>query len=213
MVSSGTSANPWPDQHFSTAAPPEFHLALGLTLARRAQELRRQLAHINTLILSPDADWMLITRDEVRAQKRQLAEELAATEAQLAQRASVADSALELSQRTFRFCAYARFWLREGDLKQERAILGALSWNLTLKDGTLDLELKNPLQLVTEMQGTGHSDFGRFEPATRGMIEAKSPRTLAGIPSWCPRPNAIRTYWLEHPEEPAFPDLPPPLVA
>lgn len=165
------------------------------SLERRRADIKRQLAHINALVLSPDTDWELVSRDEVKGQKTRLLAELEKIEQDPREEAGRLTT-LELSERTFLFAAYARFWFREGDLEQKRAILGALGSNLTLKEKKLALELRKPLRYVAELVSRVPSVRGGFEPANGGLNKRKSPLLWAEIPCLRWGMNAIRTYFL-----------------
>src|SRR5207249_8920790 len=104
------------------------------TLQRRRTEIKRRLEHINGLILSPDTDWTLISPQEVKQEKTRLAEDLQRLEEHLAPGGERQHDYLELSAKTLQFAAYARFWFKEGDLDQRRAIFGALGSNPVLKE-------------------------------------------------------------------------------
>lgn len=165
------------------------------SLDRRHNDLERQLAHIKAMILSPDTDWTLISREEVKEEKLTLLREVGKVKRQRALAHARAQESLELSERTFLFAAYARFWLREGDVEQQRVIATALGSNLVLKDKKLTLQLEKSLSCIAQMIDAVPAISDTFEPRKYRLDKRKSPRFTAGIPSLCRGSNAVRTYW------------------
>lgn len=177
------------------------------SLDRRVAAIRRELEHINAVILSADTDWTLISREEVRSRKMRLLKELDSVDQQVARQVAQGHSVLELSKPTFRFAAYAQFWLRQGDFEQKRAILEGLGSNLTLRAKTLELELRKPLRYVQELISHVPAISSGFEPGYRRFTKRKSPSFHSEIPRLRRAMNAVRTWWREHLDEPEIPHL------
>ena len=165
------------------------------TLIQRQEAIRRQLAHINDMILSPETDWSLVTHDEVRVRKQQLLEELDEIGERLTGGMPEAPQALRLTEKTFLFARYAQFWFQEGDEDQKRAILAALGSNLTLKDQKLALELRKPLRLVKEMRDSLLSTTEPIEPEKQRSVKPKEEAFTSSCPYLQRRSNVVRTYW------------------
>ena len=55
---------------------------------------------------------------------------------------------LELSEKTFNFARYARFWFAEGDLQTKKGILNTIGQNLTLKDKKLYIQAHEPFSIL-----------------------------------------------------------------
>ena len=80
---------------------------------------------------------------------------------------------LELSEKTFNFACYAKYWFANGDPEQKRQIFIALGSNLTLKDKNLIIELKKPFQMITEaIQEI--PQLTTFEPEKMGVYKRKN---------------------------------------
>lgn len=180
----------------------------GVVRRRRLREIRRQLAHINATILSPDTDWSLISRDEIKEHKLRLMEELDQLEGRGRLVEGRTGDVVELSERTFIFAAYARFWFREGDLEQKRAVLGALGSNLTLRDKKLGVDLQKPLEVLRGMINAVPPISGAFEPKNRRSTKGQSLTFESGIPCLRRGVNVIRTYWLKTIDAPPLPIFP-----
>lgn len=165
------------------------------SIHKHHNEVRRQLQHINRMILSPDTDWALISRDEIKEQKILLVNQLQAIEQQLATSTDHERSWLELSRNTFEFAAYARLWFKEGGLTEKRAILAALGSNLILKDKKLMLELKKPLSYIADMAKAVHAASRPLEPKKSGSTKRQKRALTPSSPSLRRGKNAIRTYW------------------
>jgi DNA invertase Pin-like site-specific DNA recombinase len=177
------------------------------SLERHRDQLRRRLAHINTIILSPETDWTLISHGEIKEEKQRLANELLCIEEEVGTEAARDTGTLELTEDTFRFGAYARFWFREGTPEQRRAILEGLSSNLKLNQKKLLAEPLKPLTFLTELVNPATPTSATFEPDILGFNNAQSDLCEAGlcvVQGWW---NAIRTYWEENPLAKKLPQL------
>ncbi len=70
----------------------------------------------------------------------------------------------ELTERTFDFACYARYWFNHGDLKTKTSILAALGSNITLKDKNLSIVGAKPFFLVEKCLSTIKAEIPEFEP-------------------------------------------------
>lgn len=98
------------------------------------------------------------------------------------------DQWLELSEKTFNFGHYARFWFEEavenGDLQKQREILGTLGSNLKLKDGKLRFEPPQPIKLIKEALETILEAKATLEPGKIALNRRKKTAFAASNPRW-----------------------------
>lgn len=98
------------------------------------------------------------------------------------------DQWLELSEKTFNFGHYSRFWfeeaVEEGNLQRQREILSVLGSNLKLKGGKLLFEPPQPLKLMQEGIKTILEARCPLEPAKTGKNTRKRAASAAPNPRW-----------------------------
>lgn len=70
----------------------------------------------------------------------------------------------ELTEKTFNFACYARYWFAHGDLKTKTSILAALGSNITLKDKKLSIDGHKPFFLVEQCLSSVKAEIPKFEP-------------------------------------------------
>lgn len=70
----------------------------------------------------------------------------------------------ELAISTFNFARYAHYWFVNGDIDTKTSILGALGYNLTLKDKLFRINNLNPFMIIEEGKKEAESILARFEP-------------------------------------------------
>lgn len=115
------------------------------------QRLVQQLDNLTLKYTSPEnTQGQLISDQEYQGLKSRLLKEKSALELQLQQQGRNIAEWVELSERTFNFCRYARMWFEHGDLDTKRAIFACLGSHLLLKDQKLLIELKKPFTYIYE---------------------------------------------------------------
>ena len=58
------------------------------------------------------------------------------------------DEWVELTERTFKFATYAKYWFEKGDFEVKNNILKTLGSNFVLKDGKLNIYLAKPFEII-----------------------------------------------------------------
>ncbi len=74
---------------------------------------------------------------------------------------------VELTEKTFDFACYARYWYAKGDSKAKSEILGTLGKNLTLKDRKLWIDRANPFYLIEKGKKEVEEIIEKLEPEKR----------------------------------------------
>ena len=102
---------------------------------------------------------------------------------------------LELSEATFNFATYSRFWyadaIQNNDLQRKREILTTLGSNLTLKDKILHLEAPEPFNIIAEalkeMPEAKAAENATFEPTKTPVFvddRAREATPVLVSPEW-----------------------------
>lgn len=96
-------------------------------------------------------------KDLLLLEKKEINEKLGKTDER-------ANNWLELSEKTFNFATYSRYWFNNGTTQQKREILSTLGSNLMIKDQKLSLYLHKPFTIISEMQEKINVLLDLFEP-------------------------------------------------
>lgn len=122
----------------------------------------------NEYTSSQNLDYSIYTPEEFKKYKKDILSERANIEQQIQQSRIKVDRTLELSERTFNFCAYAQHHFNNGDIQKRREIFSSIGSNLTLKDKKLQIELLYPYLVIANevaSQKRLYSDLGLVNKA------------------------------------------------
>ena len=72
---------------------------------------------------------------------------------------------MELSEKTFNFACYAKYWFEHGDIKDKTQILATLGSNLTIKDRKLCIDGHKPFFLIERGLKEVKEVIGELEPS------------------------------------------------
>lgn len=108
----------------------------------RLQNLHREYTS------SQNTNYELLSPEDFKRQKSEILSQRAHAQQQLSQTREKIDRTLELSERTFNFCAYASYHFKNGTMQRKREIFSSIGSNLTLKDGILHIEALEPYMFI-----------------------------------------------------------------
>ncbi|MFA6184746.1 MAG: recombinase family protein [Candidatus Shapirobacteria bacterium] len=132
------------------------------------EDYKKVVNRIDNLVklkISPqNTDNELLSDDEFKSQKETLMKEKKELEEKMNQTGDRVNQWVELSERTFNFACYAKYWFKNGDLETRKQILLSLSSNLTLKDKIIGINLTKPLQYIVEFKNSDDKKYVVFEP-------------------------------------------------
>jgi site-specific DNA recombinase len=106
----------------------------------------------------------LLSDDEFRGQKEALLKEKAGLLEGLNSTDGRIDKWIELTEKTFNFACYARYWFSNGDKETRKQVLLGIGSNLTLKDGIVAVDLQKPLQFIETAKNEVVEISEMFEP-------------------------------------------------
>ena len=106
----------------------------------------------------------LIAQEEYQNKKEMLLLEQQQVRKKLGETDKRADNWLELSERTFNFACYARYWFAHGSNQEKREILSTLGTNLMIKDRKLLLYQRKPFQILNGMREKIEILLNVYEP-------------------------------------------------
>lgn len=138
------------------------------SLAAKQRILGQIVKQLDNLLLkytSPEnVDGSFISDQEYQAIKGRLVKQKTALEQELQEQGRDIEEWVELSERTFNFCRYARMWFEKGDMDTKRAIFACLGSDLLLKDQKVGLTLKKPFQFIFEGLSQTEQELARLAP-------------------------------------------------
>ncbi len=105
----------------------------------------------------------LVDDDEYTHQKEVLLLEKKEVKGKLENTDKRANNWLELSEKTFHFATYARYWFINGTNEQKRGILQTLGSNLTLKDQKVLINLDKPLVILKNFKENEAKSLEKLE--------------------------------------------------
>ena len=113
-----------------------------------------QIQNLLNLKTRPDnVDGSLLSDEEYTEQRKKLMEEKESISNQLKKSDESVNKWVYLTEETFKFACYARYWFAKGDVKTKTTILSKLGNNLTIKDRTLFLDQSKAFFLIQKGYG------------------------------------------------------------
>lgn len=86
---------------------------------------------------------------------------------------------IELTERTFKFSTYAKFWFEKADYTGKTAILRALGSNFVLNSGKVEITLAKPYKIVEKAISKLNAKYPSLEPSKFSIEKAKTARFQA----------------------------------
>ncbi len=103
---------------------------------------------LNMKTRSDNVDGSLLSDDEYIEQRKKLLEQKEQISVQMKKSDENVNKWVYLTEETFKFACYARYWFAKGDVKTKTTILSKLGNNLTIKDRTLYLDQSKAFFLI-----------------------------------------------------------------
>ncbi len=146
----------------------------------------KRIDNLINMYVSPDnTNRELLSEDEYKDQKKNLVREKERIQAELRASESGVDEWLELTEQTFNFATYAKYWFDEGDYEKKKEILCALGQNLYLEDGKLSIELQQPYLIMKQgFEKNAALEKARLEPASISLNNRKNSRLQTVFSQW-----------------------------
>ena len=138
----------------------------------------------NDYTSSINLDYSLYAPEEYKEQKQIIMKEKQGFENELNAIEENCKLWIELSEKTFNFCAYARYHLANGDLQRKREILSAIGENLTLKDKLLSIPEYEPFIIIKNTINTIKAQKLALEPKILASKTRKKEVFASSIPTW-----------------------------
>lgn len=115
-----------------------------------------------------------ISKEEYKVKKISLTENKRKSKDALNSLDKQQDKLLELSEKTFEFAAYSRYWFKSGDKQTKRQILSSLGQNILLKDKIISIEATKPFSIIQKGLELVPEAIGTLEPINSGSGKGAS---------------------------------------
>jgi DNA invertase Pin-like site-specific DNA recombinase len=130
------------------------HIAQETVFTNKQKELesvRKQLGVLTLKYTAPENETgELLSADEFKALKNDLTKRKLELENDLNHQAAEKDRWLDLTERTFNFAKYARYYFANGDREARREIFSSLGSYLYLSDQKISIELHYPFKIIMQ---------------------------------------------------------------
>jgi len=158
------------------------------SLQENYNNIQMRLTSLTREYTSPkNADYSIYTPEEFKRYKNDLNKERDAIEGQLENSKKRVDQTLELSERTFNFCTYAKHHFNCGDPQKKKIIFSSLGSNLILKDKKLSIDAFYPYLIIQKEVFDQKALYSELEPEKIGFNKEKEAVFAASIPNWLRR--------------------------
>ena len=160
-------------------------------LKSQQKEYNRCLTELDNLLrlkISPsNSDSSLLSDEEYKKQKDTLTKKKARLEELLNDTGNRVEKWMSVAEQIYDFACFARIRFAKGDKKMKKEILSALGQNLSLKDGKLTIQLKEPFKIIADTLSSVPEAKRRLEPVKIGINKGKTPAFADVNPTWLRR--------------------------
>ncbi len=134
-------------------------------IVKRITVVKGELSQLIKLWISPEnTNKDLISDEEYHEQRKDLSEQRENLEEQLQEADQVQDQYMDLTEKTFNFSTYARYWFAEGDSNTKTLILKSLGYNLTLQGKKVCFPIQKPFFLIRKTYENISEQITKVEP-------------------------------------------------
>ena len=148
--------------------------------------VQTRLKNLSREFSSPqNSNYDIYTQDEYILQKKVLIKERTDIEKQLTEVKAQFDQSVEASERTFNFCAFAKYHFNNTeDIQKKRNIFSTIGSNLTIKDKILSIERLHPYLLIENVLKSQKALFASLEPKNKGYDKRRNEALVASRLTW-----------------------------
>ena len=148
--------------------------------------VQTRIANLSREYMSPqNSNHEIYNQDEYVAQKKLLMKERKDVESELNEVKTKFDQSIEATERTFNFCAFAKYHFNNAkDIQKKRDIFCTIGSNLTLTDRKLNIERLHPYLLIENELKAQKVLIGLLEPTKRGYTERQKEAFAASSLTW-----------------------------
>ena len=145
----------------------------------------KSIDNLIQLYISPDnAKRDLLSEDEYKSQKNSLMTEKSRLESEIRKVEGRIEDWVELTEKTFHFATYAKYWFEKGDFETKTNILRALGQNFSLKVGKLSIDMPKPLLIIQNSLNLEVIKNIRLEPTILHEDKRKNSSFEAAFSTW-----------------------------
>lgn len=157
-------------------------------LKSQQKEYNRCLTELDNLLklkISPaNTDGGLLSDEEYKKQKASITKKKTRFEELLNDTGDRVEKWMSAAEQIYDFACFARIRFAKGDKQMKKEILSALGQNLSLKDGKLTIQLKEPFKIIANTLTSVPEAKRRLEPVKIGVNKGKTPAFADVHPTW-----------------------------
>lgn len=116
----------------------------------------------------------LLSDEEFREQKSILLKEKSSIQGELKNLDERINEWIDLTEKTFKFATYGKYWFAEGTYEDKSAILRAIGSNFILKDQKLSIQLQKQYGIIQNGLNEIRAEYTMLEPATNASNKTKT---------------------------------------
>lgn len=180
----------WAIQHLNELNDKEVdnRNAVLVSLQSAYDDVVKRIDNLVKLKISPqNTEGDLLSDEEFKNQKDSLMKEKAHLQEKLGDTDNRINRWVELSEKTFNFACYARYWFANGDPQKKKEIFFGLGSNLSIFNKTVAVQLEKPLEWAKEAKEKVPEISPMFEPSEKGYTEAQMLSFYSRNPVLLPR--------------------------
>lgn len=160
-------------------------IAVRLSLQSSYADCQARLVNLSREFSSPlNSKYEIYTPEEFRDQKKEILIQRANIEEQMGGTKEKLDSDLEIAERVFNFCAFARDQFSKPDLHKKREIFSTIGSNLILKDKKLTIDKLHPYLLIENEIREQKALTDALEPSEWLAIKEQKSTFVPSRPTW-----------------------------
>ena len=160
---------------------------IGNNLQKAYKDCQKKIDNLLRLKISPqNLNNEVVSEEEYLSQRKLLLDEKESLLRQVNELDERQNKWLELSEKTFNFACYARYWFANGDLKTRTQILGALGQNLIIQGKKLVIQGYYPFFLIETAKLEMEKYSEALEPAKKVELSALSALPERVSSTWLP---------------------------
>lgn len=134
-------------------------------LSKQLKSVVEQKNQLLKLKISPSNNsGELISEEEYLSQRKSLQEQAESLEEQIKTLSERQNNYMDLTEKTFDFVCYARYWFEHEESKEKSLILKSLGYNLTIQDKKIQFSSPKPFYLIRKSYKDIKTEVIKLEP-------------------------------------------------
>jgi site-specific DNA recombinase len=158
---------------------------ISTTHIKNLESYTSKIDSIIQLYISPEnKNHKLLSEEDYIRQKNNLTKEKELIKSEINQLNNNGDKWLELTQDTFEFATYAKYWFKQGNYEKKTSILKYIGKHYNFINGQLDVQLQKPLEIIKKHLSEKVSKLPGLEPKLNTINKQKNNQSMVEFSMW-----------------------------